>query len=1705
MKHFRLLLTLLALITGGVSVSAQTWTGNEVSEGTFYLYNVGAKGYLIGANNWGTRASVTENGGITVTLALKDGVYTISTAPTYSGAYLGANGYVDRAESESAWSFTPVEGQINVYKISCSAGTLFVDVDAETYTMETSVTSVGTDPNTDYSCWMLISKEERVNNLSNATQDNPLNATFLLTNPNFSQNTNGSGWTMNSSNYNPNGGNNINCCAESWQASFTLSQTIAVPNGYYKLRAQAALTDYTNAYDGTNYPVVYLNDATVPFNNMDETDRGTSMTQLSNSFNSGKYYTEYTNVVTIADNSITVGVKGTRTNTWCIWDNFQLQYLGPIDLSEYVAALAEAVAAAEALQGTVPPVIYSALMNTVNEQNKEYESEEEYSAAIQLINEAVEGAKAYQDAYSKYLTLKSDVQALYDVTGYEELTEGAHEALGTALTTATTNVETCTEIAQINEIAATLKAAGATYAGNANPTGEAQFNLTFMMTNPNLEGMPIRQPADGWSTEQDDGNSQVMTNDAATSEDGTKTAFYEYWTYTAKTNGLFNLYNAVTLPEGTYTINCYAFAQDQYAQTYIKGIYFYANDTQGTCVSSSRLTEQTISFINDQEQEVKIGLKPLTTGNSYNWMGIGYVQLYKVPARTTTYAINVNATNATVITTVDGEETTEALALKTVTLNVTADEGCAITVTATYTEGGTETALEVANPENGVYTFQMPEHDVNVTVVAVVDKTALAAAITAAEAFTEGTLPSSVYTTLTEALATANTVYNNSEATVTEVAAATTALEEAITTANVVKAPFNRYTTIKAAVVAISETVDTTEADSQADAATTAEGIEAAVATVRTALTNYLAGADIKDAQIDITNALVDNANPYVSADYWTVTDADGKAATPNAFDPTNQCAEFWGQAGYSIKQTIATELPLGYYTLTAVAITRTSMTGTLSAGSNTTSIVTMPRTGGTAGVDCLNNRSDCKTFFDAGNGVNELTFKLTEATANLEIGITADKSTSDYWTVWRSFKLEYLGTEPISVLNDQLQAAIDAARTTATELAVPAGVANVLTSLATAYEADKANYTTAAQYTDAIAAIAAAVETAEEAVHPTAYNNLILQKAIITAALDKLADEDEATLQAVIDANTDALAACTNVEEIEARTTVLWTAIADALGSIELAGDETLNLTYLLTNPDLTDCPAWKGAEGWYTDQTDGNSQVMTNDAATSEDGTKTVFYEYWSNPAKANNLFTLYQKVTLPPGTFDISCYAFAQDQYTGQNSVGVYFYANDTQGSSVSNTRLSEASLSFINDTNQEVKIGLKTITGNTYNWMGIGYMELYMVAPNTSEYAINTDQVQNATVVATVDEEVVTTALSLKNVTITVTPAEGFVVENVTVTYNEGEETKNVELSTTAIGTYTFQMPAYDVTVNVTTLVAATEEELNALTEALPTLGFEEGEYAPYTNVEALTAAETEVSKVVAEMEAYNGKATQATVLAATQVISELALTLVANTEEMNAVYDGDFALAEVVETSTDDEITKGWSNPTNIRQIIGTLETFPGLADASAGKAAFSWNGTYDYGRTTGYTMPLKAETTYKFSIKYTGWSGQNLTNGADVYIYAPDGSTLTTEAMGAVENNIANANSLKTYTLEFTTGEAGNYVLGLNPKGNWVFTDVSIFKATAQLGDVNGDTKVDVADITAMVNIIVANGYEKVADLDGDEDVDAEDVKALVNLVLGKE
>jgi hypothetical protein len=194
-------------------------------------------------------------------------------------------------------------------------------------------------------------------------------------------------------------------------------------------------------------------------------------------------------------------------------------------------------------------------------------------------------------------------------------------------------------VAFIPQQVASLKAAMTNYVGVANPVGDgAQFDCTFMLTNPDLTGLPTWTGADGWKTEQTGGNSQVMTNGYATSSDGTKTAFYEYWKNPPTQENVFALYLTTTLSKGTYNMSCYAFAQ--YEQEGLhenrpNGVYFYANDVQGSAVNNARLSEQSIEFVNSTEQVVKIGLKPVE-GNGNTWMGIGYVQLFKVPAVTVT-------------------------------------------------------------------------------------------------------------------------------------------------------------------------------------------------------------------------------------------------------------------------------------------------------------------------------------------------------------------------------------------------------------------------------------------------------------------------------------------------------------------------------------------------------------------------------------------------------------------------------------------------------------------------------------------------------------------------------------------------------------------------------------------------------------------------------------------------------------------------------------------------------------------------------------------------------------------------------------------------------------------------------------------------------------------------------------------------------------
>ncbi len=94
----------------------------EDGETTQYLYNVGAKGFLAGHNDWNTRASVAEYGDSIRMKKLEDGAYNLCCYPAaYTNKnkwlYVSANAWnaqwVDAGSSVSSTSYPGLNGELH--------------------------------------------------------------------------------------------------------------------------------------------------------------------------------------------------------------------------------------------------------------------------------------------------------------------------------------------------------------------------------------------------------------------------------------------------------------------------------------------------------------------------------------------------------------------------------------------------------------------------------------------------------------------------------------------------------------------------------------------------------------------------------------------------------------------------------------------------------------------------------------------------------------------------------------------------------------------------------------------------------------------------------------------------------------------------------------------------------------------------------------------------------------------------------------------------------------------------------------------------------------------------------------------------------------------------------------------------------------------------------------------------------------------------------------------------------------------------------------------------------------------------------------------------------------------------------------------------------------------------------------------------------
>ena len=242
--------------------------------------------------------------------------------------------------------------------------------------------------------------------------------------------------------------------------------------------------------------------------------------------------------------------------------------------------------------------------------------------------------------------------------------------------------------------------------------------------------------------------------------------------------------------------------------------------------------------------------------------------------------------------------------------------------------------------------------------------------------------------------------------------------------------------------------------------------------------------------------------------------------------------------------------------------------------------------------------------------------------------------------------------------------------------------------------------------------------------------------------------DEARAALEDALKA-AEGYMSLTTAEEIVACEAALETARQAFAKVATPTGEQQFDMTFLLTNPDLTGLGTWMAQPGWYTD-TDKGIQCMENQEVKSADG-KSWFYEIYAGndtPMPEGNL--LYQRAVVPAGSYVMTAYVFGKgvnNNYVGDLS-GCLF-ADAAKGDTFNDySVLTPSSVSFYQGTEKEIKLGLYSDGTGAANWAGIGYMKLYKVAPVAEElaldeiqaYAVTADTYANVTMQRTLKADV-----------------------------------------------------------------------------------------------------------------------------------------------------------------------------------------------------------------------------------------------------------------------------------------------------------------------------------------------------------------------------
>jgi hypothetical protein len=303
--------------------------------------------------------------------------------------------------------------------------------------------------------------------VAGASLENPVAAPFVV-NGTFDENTNG--WTSTGEFQNRGTATNQQGAFtgnywENWNPDAKVNKMYQninnIPNGVYKL----SICAFVNNFGGTQY--VFANDAK------------TNLTTGNP--------TAYEVFVEVTNNTIQIGLEQTTvTANWMGIDNVSLTYYGNCTIEEaqfgsLVQDLDDLKARIRAITA-VPQALIDADEVTLDSYDPStYTTAAQYENAISALTAVLSARQQAEVTYAKLTELKGYVTNLLAVD-YIELVSGAHATLESE----SADESDLTTAAAIEQAYTDLKNATMTYVANADPAEGSQFDLTFLLTNPDV-------------------------------------------------------------------------------------------------------------------------------------------------------------------------------------------------------------------------------------------------------------------------------------------------------------------------------------------------------------------------------------------------------------------------------------------------------------------------------------------------------------------------------------------------------------------------------------------------------------------------------------------------------------------------------------------------------------------------------------------------------------------------------------------------------------------------------------------------------------------------------------------------------------------------------------------------------------------------------------------------------------------------------------------------------------------------------------------------------------------------------------------------------------------------------------------------------------------------------------------------------------------